>query len=126
MAVARAALDELYGRLASAGFAHLQPASAVVFQHIRPGGSSLDELARLGGMTPAAVEEQVSALETAGYVVRVQDGDQRLVELTAHGREAVSFGLGVLAEIEQQWRTALGDTAFEAFAYALARLNLAR
>lgn len=126
MAVARAALDELYRRLASAGFAQLQPASAVVFQHIRPGGSSLSELARLGGMTTAAVEEQVSALETAGYVARLDDGDQRLVELTARGREAVSFGLGVLWEIEQQWRAALGDTAFEAFAYALARLNLAR
>jgi DNA-binding MarR family transcriptional regulator len=125
MAVSRAALDELYGRLASAGFADLQPASAVVFQHVRPGGSSLGELARLGGMTPAAVEEQASALETAGYVVRRDDGDQALVDLTARGREAVSFGLGVLAEIEQQWRTALGDEAFEAFAYALARLNLA-
>ena len=126
MAVARAALDELYERLASAGVAQLEPASAVVVQHIRPGGSSLSELARLGGMTPAAVEEQVGALETSGYVVRSHDGDQRLVDLTARGREAVSFGLGVLVEIEQQWRTALGDTAFEAFAYALARLNLAR
>ena len=77
-------------------------------------------------MTAAAVEEQVSALETAGYVARFDDGNQRLVELTARGREAVSFGLGVLGEIEQQWRIALGDTAFEAFAYALARLNLAR
>jgi hypothetical protein len=46
----------------------LEPASAAIFQHIRPAGSDLDELARLGHMTPAAVEEQARAMEDAGYV----------------------------------------------------------
>ena len=62
LAVARRGVDELYRRLAEAGYADLEPASAVIFQHIRPGGSSPEELAELGGVTPAAVEEQTRAL----------------------------------------------------------------
>ena len=121
LAVARGALDELYRRLAAEGY-EMHPGAAVVFQHIRPGGSPVEELARLGHATPAAVEEQAQALEAQGYVRR--EGD--LVDLTDHGRRAVEAGLAALASIEARWREILGDGGYAAFASGLARLNLAR
>ncbi len=120
LAVSRDAVDELYRRLAQAGHADLPPGSAVVFQHMRPGGSTVEELARLGRVSEAAVEEQARALEASGHVERT-DGH---VGLTARGLAAVDAGLAILVEIEDRWRAVLGSDGFTGFAGGLARLNL--
>ena len=123
LAVERAAIDELYRALAAAGHGDLQSASAAVFQHIRPGGSRVDELARMGQMSPAAAEEQVRAMQAAGYVLASDDGR---VVLTARGQAAVAAGMTAIAAIEARWRRELGEGGYAAFASALARLNIAR
>ena len=123
LAVERMAMDELYRALAAAGYGDLEPASAAVFQHIRPGGSRLDELARLGRMSPAAVDEQARAMQAAGYVT--SDGDGRIA-LTARGEAAVTAGMEAIAGIEARWRRELGEGGYASFASALARLNIAR
>jgi DNA-binding MarR family transcriptional regulator len=123
LAVDRRAIDELYRALAAAGHPDLEPATAAVFQHIRPGGSQIDELARLGQMSRAAVEEQARAMQAAGYVRADAEGR---IALTARGEAAVAAGMAALAGIEARWRAELGETAFSAFASALARLNIAR
>lgn len=121
MAVERTVIDELYRRLGEDGYDDLDPGSAVVFQHIRPGGSTPEELARLGQVTVASVEEQGRAMQAAGYVRRHDDGR---IELNARGEAAVGAGMAVLADVERRWRDLLGEESFGAFAHALARLNL--
>ena len=121
LAVARGALDELYRRLAAAGF-DIRPGAEVVFQNIRPGGSELAELARLGQVTPAAADEQARALQDGGYVRR--DGDR--IELTRRGHDAVACGLAALEDIERRWREELGPGGYAAFVSGIARLNLLR
>ena len=123
LAVERAAIDGLYRALAAAGHPDLKPTSAAVFQHIRPGGSHLDELARMGQMSLTAVEEQAQAMQAAGYVL--VDGDGRIA-LTAQGEAAVTAGMAAIAGIEARWRRELGESGYAAFASALARLNIAR
>jgi DNA-binding MarR family transcriptional regulator len=120
LAVYRDAVDELYRRLAQEGHGDLPPGSAVVFQHMRPGGSTVEELARLGRVSEAAVEEQTAALEASGHVER-RDGR---VDLTPRGRAAVDAGLRILTEIEDRWRAVLGSDGFTGFAGGLARLNV--
>ncbi len=123
LAVERSALDEVYRALGSAGHQDLAPASAAVFQHIRPGGSELEELARLSRTSTAAIEEQARAMEQAGYVRAVGNGR---IALTARGEAAVATGMAALAGIEARWREQLGESAYAGFATALARLNLGR
>ncbi len=123
LAVERAAIDDLYRSLAAAGHEGIAPASAAVFQHIRPGGSHVDELARLGRTSLAAMQEQVRVTEAAGYVRSGEDGR---VALTARGTAAVTAGMAALEEIDGRWRRELGDAGYRAFVSALARLNLAR
>ena len=121
LAVERTAMDELYRALKAAGHGDLEPASAAVFQHIRPGGSHLDELARMGRMSLAAMREQARQMEGAGYVRAVGEGR---IALTARGEAAVAAGMEALTQIEARWRRELGDGAYGAFVSALARLNL--
>lgn len=123
IAVQRVAVEDVYRALRAAGYGDLDPASAALFQHIRPGGSSLGEIARLGHLSPAAVEEQARALAAAGYLRFVQQGH---VALTGRGEAAVAAGMAALAAIEARWRQDLGEQAFAAFASALARINLGR
>jgi DNA-binding MarR family transcriptional regulator len=123
LAVERSAIDDLYRSLQAAGHDGLAPASAAVFQHIRPGGSQLDELARLGQMSEAAVREQVRDMQEAGYV---RAGDDGRVSLTPRGEAAVAAGMRALGDIERRWRELLGESAYSSFVSALARLNLQR
>jgi DNA-binding MarR family transcriptional regulator len=123
LSVERAAIDDLYRSLAAAGHEGLAPASAAVFQHIRPGGSRVAELARLGQMSEAAVHEQVRDMQAAGYVRADHDGR---VTLTPRGEAAVTAGMQALTGIERRWRDLLGENAYSAFVSALARLNLER
>jgi DNA-binding transcriptional ArsR family regulator len=120
--VEHAVIAELYHRLAREGFPDLTSSSAAIFQFIRPGGSSIDELARLAQLSPAAVREQTDALADAGYVRLREDGG---IELTPRGATVVQHGQRALHEIERGWEKQLGSDAFSAFVSALARLNLA-
>ena len=118
-AIERAVVAELYARLSAAGFGGLSPESALIFQFVRPGGSTVDELARLAQASADAVLEQVRRLAAEGYV----EGSER-VSLTARGRAAAEVGLRAIDEIEAGWRRELGDEAFAGLVAALARLNL--
>ena len=124
-AVQAAMIDNLYDRLAAGGFTGLSPASAGIFRFVRPGGSGIDELARLAHASRSAVEEQVTALIEGGYARMTPREDGDLVELTTRGRAATRVGLAALADIEREWERLLGPESYSAFVAALARLNLA-
>lgn len=121
IAIQTAAIEELYRELGAAGFTELSPASAPIFQFVRPGGSDVQEIAGLAGVTVASIAEQVSALERSGYATGEPGG---AVELTARGQAAAQFGLRTLDALEERWRGVLGSETFQAFAGALAQLNL--
>lgn len=124
-ALEREVISELYDRLSHDGFDGLTPASAPVFQFVRPGGSSVSELARRALSSEAAVHEQARALEAAGYARLGEENGEPTVELSARGREAAALGQRVLAEIEARWRARLGRGDFDNFYGAAARLALA-
>lgn len=104
-------LEEMYRRVAAAGYPGLRPSHGCVFRYMDVEGSKLAELAERSGMTKQAFGEHVANVEALGYVVRVpdpQDGRAKLVVPTPRGREALILGRQVFAEIEREWAEAIG------------------
>jgi DNA-binding MarR family transcriptional regulator len=104
-------LEEMYRRVAAAGYPGLRPSHGCVFRYLDVDGSRLSELAEKSGMTKQAFGEHVANVEALGYVVRMpdpEDGRAKLIVPTPRGREALLLGREVFAEIEREWAAALG------------------
>jgi hypothetical protein len=127
-ALERRVISEIYLRLEQAGFRGLRAASAPIFQFVRPGGSSIEEIARLAQLSDEAALAEARALEQAGYarVEAAPDHPGLKVALTARGESAAALGLQVVAETETRWRELLGESDFSNFVAGAARLMLAR
>lgn len=101
----------VHRRLAEAGFDDVRPAHLAVFQHLRPEGSRIGELAQRCGVTNQSIGELVDHLEKRGYVERRQDPTNRratLVCLTEHGWREMQTCADILAELESELSTAFG------------------
>ena len=106
-------IEDLIARLATAGFAGLNPSHQAVFENLDPGGTRLTELAARAGMTHQSMSELVSVLELRGYVERrVDPGDRRarMVCLTSTGRRMARRALQEMAAIEADWHESLAST----------------
>lgn len=94
--------EERYGaKMAEAGFAGFGGARARLLTTIPADGIGQAQLAMATGLTKQAVQQQLDALEAAGFAARITDpGDkrQKRVIVTGRGREV----LGVSARIEQE------------------------
>ncbi len=104
-------LEEMYRRVAAAGYEGLRPSHGCVFRYLDVDGSRLSELAEKSGMTKQAFGEHVANVEALGYVVRVadpEDGRAKLVLPTPRGREALIMGRQVFADLEREWAEAIG------------------
>jgi DNA-binding MarR family transcriptional regulator len=104
-------LEEMYHRVAAAGYPGLRPSHGCVFRYLDVDGSRLSELAEKSGMTKQAFGEHVANVEALGYVVRVpnpEDGRAKLVMPTPRGREALILGRQVFADLEREWAQAIG------------------
>jgi DNA-binding MarR family transcriptional regulator len=104
-------LEEMYRRVAAAGYPGLRPSHGCVFRYLDVDGSKLSELAEKSGMTKQAFGEHVANVEAIGYVVRVpdpEDGRAKLIVPTPRGREALLLGREIFAEVEREWAAALG------------------
>ena len=104
-------LEEMYRRVAAAGYPGLRPSHGCVFRYLDVDGSRLAELAERSGMTKQAFGEHVANVEALGYVERVadpQDGRAKLVVPTPRGREALILGRQVFADLEREWEEAIG------------------
>jgi len=104
-------LEEMYLRVAAAGYPGLRPSHGCVFRYLDVDGSRLSELAEKSGMTKQAFGEHVANVEALGYVVRVpdpEDGRAKLIVPTPRGREALLLGREVFADIEREWAATLG------------------
>jgi DNA-binding MarR family transcriptional regulator len=118
--------DELFDRLAELGFAELRPAHGCVFGNIHDGGSRLTELAERSGLTKQSVGEAVGDLEQRGYVERVSDpadGRAKIIQLTAHGREALAASDEIFADIEGRLAAEIGSERYAEFRRTLLDLH---
>jgi DNA-binding MarR family transcriptional regulator len=114
--------------LVEAGFDDIRPAHSVVFQHIRAEGSRLTDLAESGQMTKQSMGYLVDYLEKRGYVERRPDPTDRraaLICLTERGWDQVRASLRIIAELEGEWRRALGKRRMEELRTLLAEIGSA-
>jgi DNA-binding MarR family transcriptional regulator len=107
------AVQEMFGRMASAGFDDVREGHGCVFGFIDlEHGSRLTDLADRSGLTKQAVGEAVAELELKGYVERVPDpldGRAKIIKLTERGHEACLTGRRLFAEIEREWAERYGE-----------------
>ena len=121
----QALVTELHRRLAEAGYPDIRPVHTVVFAHVGTEGMRLGELAERAQLTKQFVTYLIDSLELSGYVERVpdsRDGRARIVRLTERGRIASQTGGAIIAQIEQDWATALGGDDLRTLRGLLARL----
>jgi DNA-binding MarR family transcriptional regulator len=98
--------------LAEAGFDDLRPAHTAVFQHIEAGGSRLTDLAERAQITKQSMGYLIDYLEQHGYLERRPDPTDRraaLISLTDRGWEQVRAALRIIARVEEEWATGLGE-----------------
>jgi DNA-binding MarR family transcriptional regulator len=102
--------------LVEAGFDDVRPAHTAVFQHIEAGGSRLTDLAERAQMTKQSMGYLVDHLEQRGYLERRPDPSDRraaLISLTDRGWEQVRASLRIIATIEEEWASGLGQPRME-------------
>ena len=108
--------------LAASGYTDLRPAHFAVFQHMRPQGRRLTELAELAQMTKQSMGFLVDYLEERGYVERKLDPVDRrarIVHYTDKGWEVEKRAREVIGEIESQWAGCVGEERFQQFRQTL-------
>jgi DNA-binding MarR family transcriptional regulator len=115
----------LFERLVAAGLEEARVPHTHVTAYIRAEGSRLTELAAMARMTLPAMAELVDDLERLGIVERrpdTSDGRAKLICLTDAGWEAMRTARGVIAGIEAECATLIGERRFEATARSLDQL----
>ena len=104
-------VERVHARLARAGFDDVRPAHMTIFQHLRPEGSRIGELAERAQLTNQSVGYLVDHLEQRGYVERRPDPTNRratLVCLTERGWEEMRACTRILEELEAEFARQLG------------------
>jgi DNA-binding MarR family transcriptional regulator len=122
----RAMENRVFQALADAGFADFTVAQARVMQRIAPTGTRLTELAEQAQVTKQTAGFLVDQLERAGYVERVPDptdGRARLVRIAPRGAQAAALANRVVADIEAEWTTHLGESRMKSLRRTLTRLR---
>jgi DNA-binding MarR family transcriptional regulator len=122
----RAMETRVFAGLAEAGFDDFTPAQARVFQRIATDGSRLTDLAEQAQITKQSAGFLVDQLERAGYVERVPDPTDaraRLVRITPRGAAAIPIAAAIVAEVEAEWTTHLGQQRMAQLRQNLTRLR---
>ena len=117
---------ELFARLTALGFGELRPAHGCVFGNIDDEGSRLTDLAARSGFTKQSVGEAVADLQKLGFVERVPDpADRRakIIQLTPHGREALTASQEIFADIEGRFAEDIGEERYAQFRETLLELQ---
>jgi DNA-binding MarR family transcriptional regulator len=122
----RALEKRVFDGLAAAGHDDITPAQARVFQRIAPDGSRLTELAEQAQITKQSAGFLIDQLERSGYVERrpdPRDARARVVRIAERGARAIPLAAAVVAEVEHEWATHLGQERMDALRDALTRLR---
>ena len=97
--------------LRARGFTDLRPAHFVVFQHIRPEGSRITELAERAQMTKQSMSELVNYVEVRGYLERKPDPRDRrakIVQLSRKGEALNNAAREIIQQVEEEWSHQIG------------------
>src|SRR3954469_14570117 len=121
--------DELFTRLADAGYDDLLPRHGAVLAYLDEDGARATELARLSGRHKQIVGRIVDELEELGYVERRPDPQDRRAKLifpTKRGLEQTMRGDEIVADIEARHAKALGGRTYAAFRDVLRQMVTTR
>jgi DNA-binding MarR family transcriptional regulator len=106
------AVQEMFSRMAEAGFDDVREGHGCVFGFVDlEHGSRLTDVAERARLTKQAVGEAVAELERLGYVERTPDpidGRAKIIKFTERGRAAALTGRRLFAEIEDEWAERYG------------------
>jgi len=122
----RALEGRVFAALAAAGYDDFTPAQARVAQRIGPHGTRLTELAEAAQVTKQTASFLVDQLEKAGYVYRdvdPTDARARLVRIGERGAAVQPVAAAIVAEVEEEWRTHLGERRWRQLREALTALR---
>jgi DNA-binding MarR family transcriptional regulator len=114
--------DELFSRLAEAGYDDLHPRHGAVLAYLDEDGIRATELARLSGRHKQIVGRMIDELEDLGYVERRPDPADRRAKLifpTDRGLEQIRLGDEIVADIEARNANAVGGRNYANFRDAL-------
>lgn len=112
---AQAIQRRIIRELNAAGFDGLSMPHMAVLQFPGPDGVRPSILAERAGMSKQAINRLLQSLEDLDYVLRCDapdEGRARIVRFTKRGRAAYSKIIGILQNIEHEWRAELGPKAF--------------
>jgi DNA-binding MarR family transcriptional regulator len=121
-------MEYVQGRLEQRGFDDVRPAHMMIFQHLRPEGSRIGELAERALLTNQSVGYLVDYLERQGYVERRADPTNRrasLVCLTDRGWHEMAACAGILDELDAELAERLGAQRLEQLHDLLVELTTA-
>jgi DNA-binding MarR family transcriptional regulator len=110
--------EELFARLAEAGYDDLHPRHGAVLAYLDEDGIRATELANLSGRHKQIIGRLVDELEDLGYVERRPDPADRRAKLifpTARGVDQVRLGDEVIAEIESRHAGEVGAKTYAQF-----------
>lgn len=97
--------------LRARGFTDLRPAHFVVFQHMRPEGLHITELAERAQMTKQSMSELVNYVEARGYLDRKPDPKDRrarIVRLSKKGEAVNNAAREIIQQVENEWAKHIG------------------
>ncbi len=112
---AQAIQRRIIKELNAAGFKGLTVAHMAALQFPGPDGVRPGVLAERAGMSKQAMNRLLGSLEDLGYLVRSDapdEGRARIVYFTKRGHAAYAKILGLLRNIERDWRAELGPEDF--------------
>ena len=110
--------DELFARLAEAGYDDLHPRHGAVLAYLDEDGIRATDLARLTGRHKQIIGRLVDELEALGYVERRPDPLDRRAKLifpTERGLDQVRLGDQIVAEIEARHAQEVGARTYAEF-----------
>ena len=110
--------DELFERLAEAGYDDLHPRHAAVLSYLDEDGVRASDLSRLTGHHKQVVGRLVDELEELGYVERRPDPADRRAKLvvpTKRGLAQMRVGDEAVAAIERRHAEAVGLRTYAEF-----------
>ena len=110
--------DELFARLAEAGYDDLHPRHGAVLAYLDEDGIRATELARLTSRHKQIIGRMVDELEELGYVERRPDPQDRRAKLifpTERGLEQVRLGDEIVADIEARHAMEIGARTYAEF-----------
>lgn len=102
-------------KLEEVGLDGVRPIQAVALAPLVAGGLHATALAQRLGVSRQAVAQMIRGLERRGYVIRVPDpvdARAKIIDLTPRGHRVIHVIRCGAMELQEEWRSRLGDERF--------------